>query len=211
MHGSAPRMRPSSPVEMDSHALGTLNYIRSSIEAAGAFAVPGTAGIAMGIVGLAAAALASLPALSDHWIWIWLGAAVLASGVGIVLIARHRAGRGLPLYRGPARRFVLCLCPALLAGVVLTGALWRVGETRLLPGMWLLLYGSAVLSATLLTAPAMMRLVGIMGALFVLWGSAAFELPARWHNLILAGGFGVLHLAFGLLIGRIDAKTRLQP
>ena len=95
--------------------------------------------------------------------------------------------------------------------VVLTIVLWQAGETRLIPGMWLLLYGSAVLSATLLTAPAMMRLIGIMGALFVLWGTAAFALPARWHNLTLAGGFGVLHLAFGLLIGRIDAKARVRP
>lgn len=211
MHGPAPRMRPSKPVAIDNHALGTLNYIRSSIEAAGAFAVPGTAGIAMGVVGLLAAALASLPGLAGHWIGIWLAAGVLACGSGIVLIARHRAGHGLPLYRGPARRFVLCLCPALLAGAVLTGVLWRAGESRLIPGMWLLLYGSAVLSATLLTAPAMMRLVGIMGALFVLWGAVAFELPARWHNLILAGGFGVLHLTFGVLIGRIDAKAQLQP
>ena len=196
---------------MDSHALGTLNYIRASIEAAGAFAVPGTAGIAMGAVGLAAAAVASLPVLSGHWIGIWLAAGVLASAIGIVLIARQRTGHGLPLYRGPARRFVLCLCPALLAGALLTGVLWRAGETRLIPGMWLLLYGSAVLSATLLTAPAMMRLIGVMGALFVLWGTVAFGLPARWHNLILAGGFGMLHLAFGLLIGRIDANARLRP
>lgn len=193
---------------MDSHALGTLNYIRSSIEAAGAFAVPGTAGIAMGAVGLAAAALASVPALSGHWIAIWLAASVLASGLGILLVARHRAGHGLRLYSGPARRFVLCLCPALLAGGVLTGVFWQAGESRLLPGMWLLLYGSAVLSATLLTAPAMMRLIGIMGGLFVLWGAVAFELPLRWHNLVLGAGFGVLHLAFGLLMGRIDARTR---
>lgn len=210
MPGPAPSVRSGAPVAIDSHALGTLNYIRSSIEAAGAFAVPGTAGIAMGAVGLAAAGLASLPALSVDWIWIWLAASVLAAGFGIVLIARHRADRGLTLYSGPARRFVLCLCPALLAGGVLTAVLWQAGESRLLPGMWLLLYGSAVLSATLLTARAMMRLIGVMGGLFVLWGAVAFELPMRWHNLVLGAGFGVLHLAFGLLIGRIDARARVR-
>ena len=210
MHGPAPPIRSSAPVAIDSHALGTLNYIRSSIEAAGAFAVPGTAGVAMGAVGLAATGLACVPALSGHWIGIWLSASILASGLGVVLIARHRAGHGLTLYRGPARRFVLCLCPALLAGGVLTAVLWQSGESRLLPGMWLLLYGSVVLSATLLTAPAMMRLIGIMGALFVLWGAVAFELPLRWHNFVLGAGFGVLHLAFGLLIGRIDARARIH-
>ena len=204
-------MRTNHPVTMDSHALGTLNYIRASIEAAGAFAVPGTAGVAMGAVGLAAAAAASIPALAGHWLAIWLAASVLAAGTGVVLIARHRSGAGLPLYRGPARRFVLCLGPALLTGGVLTAVLWHAGEARLIPGTWLLLYGSAVLSATLLTAPAMMRLVGAMGALFVLWGAVAFILPASWHNLILGGGFGVLHLVFGLLIGHLDAESRTRP
>jgi len=53
--------RPDNTVAIDSHALGTLNYIRSSIEAAGAFAVPGIAGIAMGVVGVIATLVASVP------------------------------------------------------------------------------------------------------------------------------------------------------
>jgi hypothetical protein len=200
-------MRSNTPVAMESHALGTLNYIRASIEAAGAFAVPGTAGIAMGVVGLAAAGLASVRALAPHWLVIWLIASVLGAGLGVVLIARHRSGAGLPLYRGPARRFLLCLGPALLSGVVLTAVLYHAGEARLLPGTWLLLYGSAVLSATLLTAPVMMRLIGAMGAMFALLGIVAYALPPGWHNLVLGSGFGMLHLVFGLLIGRLDVKA----
>lgn len=203
-------MRSNNTVALDSHALGTLNYIRASIEAAGAFAVPGTAGIAMGAVGLVAAGVASIPALSGHWLIIWLLAATLGGAIGVVLVARHRSGVGLPLYRGPARRFVLCLCPALLAGGVLTAVLWQAGDTRLLPGVWLLLYGCAVLSAALVTAPAMMRLIGTMGGLFVVCGALAFEAAPRWHNVILGGGFGLLHLVFGFMIGRIDNVERSQ-
>lgn len=201
-------MPTNNTVAIDSHALGTLNYIRASIDAAGAFAVPGTAGIAMGAVGLAAAGVASIPALAGYWLIIWLAAATMGAGLGVVLIARHRSGAGLPLYRGPARRFVLCLCPALLAGGVLTAVLYQAGDARLLPGAWLLLYGSAVLSATLMTAPAMMRLVGTMGGLFVVCGALAFEVSPAWHNVILGGGFGVLHLVFGFLIGRSDDVER---
>jgi hypothetical protein len=201
-------MPSNNTVALDSHALGTLNYIRASIEAAGAFAVPGTAGIAMGAVGVAAAGVASIPALASHWLLIWLIAATLAAALGVVLVARHRSGVGLALYRGPARRFVLCLCPALLAGGVLTAVLCQVGEARLVPGVWLLLYGCAVLSATLMTAPAMMRLVGTMGVLFVICGALAFEISPSWHNVILGGGFGVLHLVFGFLIGRSDGAER---
>lgn len=201
-------MRSNNTVAMDSHALGTLNYIRASIDAAGAFAVPGTAGIAMGAVGLAAAAVASIPALAGHWLVIWLAAATVGAGLGVVLVARHRSGVGLALYRGPARRFVLCLCPALLAGGVLTAVLFQVGEARLVPGAWLLLYGCAVLSATLMTAPTMMGLIGTMGGLFVICGAVAFEVSPRWHNVVLGAGFGLLHLVFGFLIGRIDDVER---
>ncbi len=201
-------MRPNNTVAMDSHALGTLNYIRASIDAAGAFAVPGTAGIAMGLVGVAAAGVASIPALAAHWLIIWLVAATVGAGVGVILVARHRSGIGLPLYRGPARRFVLCLCPALLAGGVLTAVLYQAGEAQLLPGVWLLLYGCAVLSAALMTAPAMMRLIGTMGGLFVVCGALAFEISPRWHNVLLGGGFGLLHLVFGYLIGRIESEER---
>jgi hypothetical protein len=202
-------MRSNNTVAIDSHALGTLNYIRASIDAAGAFAVPGTAGIAMGAVGLAAAGVASIPALAGYWLIIWLAAATLGAGFGVVLVARHRSGVGLPLYRGPARRFVLCLCPALLAGGVLTAVLWQAGDARLLPGVWLLLYGSAVLSAALMTAPAVMRLIGTMGGLFVVCGALAFEVSPHWHNVILGGGFGLLHLVFGFLIGRSDDPERV--
>ena len=203
-------MRSNNTVAMDSHALGTLNYIRASIDAAGAFAVPGTAGMAMGAVGVVATGVASIPVLAPHWLIVWLVAATVAAGLGVVLVARHRSGVGLALYRGPARRFVLCLCPALLAGGVLTVVLCQAGEARLVPGVWLLLYGCAVLSATLMTAPAMMRLIGAMGGLFVVCGTIAFEVSPRWHNVILGCGFGLLHLVFGFLIGRIDGVERSQ-
>ncbi|MGH8295484.1 MAG: hypothetical protein ACRETZ_08300 [Steroidobacteraceae bacterium] len=204
-------MRSSNnTVAIDSHALGTLNYIRASIDAAGVFAVPGTAGIAMGTVGLFAAGVASIPALAGYWLLIWLVAATVGAALGVVLVARHRSGVGLALYRGPARRFVLCLCPALLAGGVLTAVLCQVGDARLIPGVWLLLYGCAVLSAALMTAPAMMRLIGVMGGLFVVCGAIAFELSPRWQNVVLGAGFGLLHLVFGFLIGRIDGVERCK-
>jgi hypothetical protein len=201
--GSVSPPRENNTVALDSHALGTLNYIRASIEAAGAFAVPGIAGIAMGAVGIVATVVASLPGLAAHWLAIWLVAAMAASAIGVVLVARQPP-RGFTLYRGPARKFVLSLCPALLAGAVLTGILWQTGQTSLIPGVWLLLYGCAVLSASMMTSAAMMRLIAVMGGLFVAYGLVAFELPPRWHNVTLGLGFGALHLFFGILIGHTD-------
>jgi hypothetical protein len=194
--------RHDNTVAIDSHALGTLNYIRASIEAAGAFAVPGIAGIAMGSIGIAATLIASLPGLGSYWLGIWIVAAITAAAAGVLLIARQPA-RGL-LYRGPARKFVLSLCPSLLAGAVLTWVLREQGMSSLVPGTWLLLYGCAVLSASMMTVAAMMRRIALMGALFVLFGAAAFVLPERWHNFALGLGFGALHLLFGILIGRTE-------
>jgi multisubunit Na+/H+ antiporter MnhG subunit len=49
-----------------------------------------------------------------------------------------------------------------------------------------------------------MRLIMLLGALFVVYGLIAFQLPTRWHNYTLGLGFGALHLLFGLLIARTD-------
>jgi hypothetical protein len=195
-------MRTDNTVALHSHALGTLKYIRASIDAAGTIAVPGSAGIAMGSAGVAATVLASLPPLSSYWMGIWIVAAVGAAAAGSMRMARQSARGELTLTRGPTRRLILTLCPALLAGAVLTAVLAQVGEARLIPGTWLLLYGCAVLSAAMMSAPSSARLVGAMGALFVLLGILAFELPGHWHNLLLGVGFGALHLIFGVLIGR---------
>jgi hypothetical protein len=53
------------------------------------------------------------------------------------------------------------------------------------------------------TIPSTMRLIAIMGSLFVVLGSLAFVLPAHTHTLILGVGFGALHIVFGTLIGRL--------
>jgi hypothetical protein len=192
----------ATPIE--SRALGTLAYIRASIESSGSMAVPGMAGIVMGIIGTLAAIAASLPRGALHWLEIWLVAAAVAFALGGAMMARQAAQRGHARYLGPVRKFLLCLCPALLAGAVLTLVLWHAGAQTLIPGMWLLLYGCAVLSASTVTIARTMRLICIMGAMFVLLGLLAFALPAPAHTLILGTGFGALHTVFGILIGRVS-------
>src|SRR5689334_2208484 len=141
-------MPTNAPVPIESRALGTLSYIRASIDAAGSLAVPGASGIVMGMIGTTAAVLTSLPAFRNYWIEIWMIAAVTAFVLGGALMIRQATRRGTLLLSSPIRKFLLCLCPALLAGAVLTFTLWRVGMERLIPGMWLLLYGCAVISAS---------------------------------------------------------------
>lgn len=165
--------------------------------------VPGMAGIVMGVIGVLATIVVSLPRGAPHWLGIWLFAAALALVLGGALVARQLVQRGQARYLGPARKFVLCLFPALLAGAVLTSVLENAGLLNIIPGVWLLLYGCAVLSASTVTATGIARLVGIMGALFAVLGSLTFALPAAAHNAMLGLGFGVLHIIFGFLIWRL--------
>jgi len=197
-------MQSDFPIPIESRALGTLAYIRRSIDASASMAVPGTAGVVMGVIGLLASVLSSLPLGEAHWPRIWMCAAGVASLLGSALMAREAAQSGHARYLGPVRKFMLCLCPALFAGGVLTAVLCRAHLEGLLPGTWLLLYGCAILSASTVTIPRTMRLLCAMGALFVALGLFAFVLPAVGHMAILGLGFGVLHVVFGYLVGRSD-------
>jgi hypothetical protein len=196
-------IEPEAPVAFESSALGTLAYIRASIESSSSMHVPGMAGIVMGVIGLLAAIVVSLPRWAGHWLGIWLAAAAVAFLLGGALVARQIVQRGHARYLGPARKFLLCLCPALFAGAVLTLVFITAGMTNVIPGMWLLLYGCAVLSASTVTIAGIARLICIMGALFVALGMITFALPTMAHTAMLGLGFGVLHVVFGFLIGRL--------
>jgi hypothetical protein len=192
-----PKSRGHNTVALDTHALGTLQYIRASIDAAGLLAVPGSAGIAIGAVGVLAALLVSLKPLAAHWLEIWLIAGFVAIAFGTVLMAHQFVSRGTALYRGPLRRFLMCLCPPLLVGAVLTWQLWLHAQSAMIPGVWLLMYGCAVMAASTLTR----RALAVMGALLAVLGVVALQAPVSSQNAMLGVGFGGLHLLFGILIG----------
>ncbi len=187
----------SNTVALDSHAAATLRYIRASMDAAATLAVPGSAGIAMGLIGLVAAVLTQTEALRSHWLGVWLCAAVLAAGTGGLVMARQAALQGFTFFGAPVRKLLLCLSPGLFAGVVLTVVLWDSGDLRDIPGTWLLLYGCALVAASAPTTRAVAVLGGLFGALAV----PAYLLPQSLQLITLGAGFGLLHLAFGIFIG----------
>jgi hypothetical protein len=101
------------------------------------------------------------------------------------------------LTSGPGSKFARTFLPPMAAGVILTVALYNAGLARLLPGMWLLLYGTGVLTGGAFSVP----IVPVMGVSFMLAGVGALLLPA-WGNGFMALGFGGLHIVFGILIAR---------
>ena len=198
-----PKSNGRNTVALDSHALGTLQYIRASIDAAGLLAVPGSAGIAMGAVGILAALLVSLKVVPVNWLQIWLAAGLVAIAFGTALMVHQVLRRGTALYRGPLRKFLMCLCPPLLVGAVLTWQLWLRADFTLIPGIWLLMYGCAVMAASTLTR----RALAVMGALLAVLGVVALQVPVNLQNAVLGVGFGGLHLLFGIMIGGRTHET----
>src|SRR5262249_13530041 len=158
------------PVELHEHAMDNLRYIRQTLERAGSFtAVPGKGGVLMGLVALAAARAAARQQSAAGWITIWISAAVVALSIGIAGAALKSRRFQMPLFSGPGRKFIAGFTPAIVAGAVLTLVLYRAGVSGFLPGVWLLLYGAAVLSG----GWASVRIVPLMGACFMLVGTMA--------------------------------------
>lgn len=168
------------------------------MEAAVSVAVPGSAAIAAGIVGILAAVMSSAPSLHAHWLIIWLVAAVIAASLGVALLARQVNLRGLALAGAPIRKFATCFLPLMFAGAVMTAVHWFHGNLQAIPGTWLLLYGCALIAASAVTA----RTIGALGASFVLLSVPALLLPADLQIPLLGAGFGGLHIFFGFLMGR---------
>lgn len=193
------RTRRPAPVGIESHAIDNLRYIRETMERAGSFtAVPGWGGFVMGATALATALIASRQHSQDTWLAIWLCEGALAVAIGIFAMHRKARAAHLSLWSMPARKFLFSFAPPTIAGAVLTFGLYRAGMISAIPGVWLLLYGSGVVTGGMFSVPA----VPVMGMCFMIEGSFAVFAPVAWSDALLGFGFGVLHMIFGVLIAR---------
>jgi uncharacterized membrane protein HdeD (DUF308 family) len=191
--------RPHEPVAIHDHAAESLLYIRDAMERAGSFtAVPGWGGVVMGLTGLAAAIIAPAQPTPSAWLATWLVAALFAVVVGLAAITIKAIQSQTALFSGPARQFALSFSPAILVGALLTTALASAGLHHLLPGVWLLLYGTAVVAGGSFSV----RVVPVMGALFLFLGTIALFSPPLVGSICLGAGFGLLHIVFGVIIAR---------
>ncbi len=197
------RKPPREPLPMHAHAIDNLRYIRETMERAGSFtAVPGWGGVMMGVTALAAAAFASHASTPAWWLAIWLSEGVLAIAVGVLAMWHKALSAGLPFWSAPARKFLFSFLPPLIAGAVLTLALWRAGAVAAIPGTWLMLYGAGVITGGTFSVPA----IPVMGACFLAEGAAASFLLSNasmmWADVWLGAGFGGLHILFGTIVAR---------
>lgn len=183
---------------MREHALDNLRFIRETLERAGPFtAVPGWGLVLMGLSALVAAVLAGTQTTVEAWLVIWMTEAALSGVIGVVAIGRKGRAKGIGLLSGPNRRFAFSFAP-LVAGALLTYALYVSGQVPLLPGLWLLLFGAGVTSGGALSV----RIIPVMGASFMALGALALVAPPVLDDVFMAIGFGGLLVAYGLVIAR---------
>lgn len=188
----------SPPVALHDRAMDNLQFIRDTMARSAAFtAISGWGVILMGGIAVFAAVLTDA-ADPLQWTLAWLAAAVLAFSVSTLATFYKSRQVGEPLLTGPGRKFVMGMLPALIVGGVLTIAFLRTEQIGLLPGIWLLLYGTAVIGGGAFSV----RTVPAMGICFLVLGSAAVVVPGLDPSLWMALGFGGLHLVFGAMIAR---------
>lgn len=194
-------------------AIQDLSFIRRTMEGAASFSdIPGWGLVGIGVTAIVTAVLAQAQPTAARWLAVWIGEAVLAATAGTALLwhKMHRNGRvsaELPLTT-PARKFFLGLLPAIVAGALLTFSLLEfetigtvppaLGVPPLIPGLWLTLYGTAIVTAGLHSV----RAVPMMGLTFMCLGAVALFSSSGVSAWMLALGFGITHIGFGLWIAR---------
>ncbi|HKS83164.1 MAG TPA: hypothetical protein VJR23_16790 [Candidatus Acidoferrales bacterium] len=194
-----PLRKPPVPVALDDRARDNLRFIRETMERAGSFtAIPGWGGVAMGITALGAAAIASRQASVLGWLITWIVEAGVAITIASWTTFTKARVAGTSLFSGPGRRFVYSFAPPLFVGALLTLVLYRTGFQSAVPGTWLLLYGTGVVTGGAFS----IRVVPLMGLCFMVLGAVALFSPAELGNVLLAAGFGGLHMIFGAVIAR---------
>jgi len=195
-------LRPE-PVERDpalsDRALDNLRFIRDTMERAGTFtAISGWGIAAVGLVAMIAAVVSRAQPSVAWMVGTWVVTAAVCIALSLALTARKARRSKLSMVSGPAQKLALAFSPAMVVGALLTVALLRIGANDLLPGVWLLLYGTAVVAGGAFSV----RVIPVMGLCSMPLGAAASVPPPGVGQWLMVAGFGMVHVVFGLQIAR---------
>ncbi len=176
-----------------------LKYIHDVMARSGSFtAVPGWGMVAAGTMALITAYFASAQQEPGWFLKTWIIGGTAAACIGLVTLLRKTRSSGVSLRSGPGRKYILSLVPPLVAALVLTVALWVEGSTAIVPEVWLLIYGAGTVTG----GAHSVRAIPALGMCHMALGTMAVLASEPWNNLLLATGFGGLHILFGVIIAR---------
>lgn len=193
------QIEPNEPVNIGDRAIDNLKFIRETMERSTVFtSVPGYGGILMGVTAIVAAYIANSQAYIRDWLIVWLLEAALAFSIGLLAMWQKTKLSKTSLLSNPARKLLMNSLPPMLCGIFITIGLWRFGDFEVMIPVWILCYGAAVVCGGAFSVKA----VPLMGWCFMALGAIAFFLPANTGQLMMGLSFGVLHIVFGLIIGR---------
>ena len=201
-------MRVMEPARLVSHpeppalhdrAMDNLRYIRETMERATPFTgISGWGEIAIGGTAFIASFIAAQEPTFKTWFAVWVAEGLISLLIAGWSMDRKARAVHMPLVTGPGRKAVFSLAPPLIAGALLTLVLARAGAASAIPGTWLLLYGTGVITGGMFSV----RAVPAMGLCFMLVGAVALFSPPIYTNWFMAAGFGGLHVLFGAIIVR---------
>jgi hypothetical protein len=187
------------PPALHERAMDNLKYIRETMERATSFTgISGWGQVAIGITALIATSISAQQKSFKGWLAVWVAEGVIALLIAGWSIDRKARAVKMPLVSGPGRKVAFSLSPPIFAGAIVTVVLYRAGLTSAIPGLWLLLYGTGVVTGGMFSV----SVVPIMGLCFMALGAAAFLAPPGLANWFMAAGFGGLHIVFGVIIAR---------
>jgi len=195
----APVAEPVQTAALHDRAMDNIRFIRETMERASAFtAVPGWGQVAVGVTAFVASYLAVQETTQRRWLFVWLAEAIIALLIAGWTLDRKARATATPLLSGPARKVAFSLSPPLIVGALLTAVLFRLRVTSVIPGVWLLLYGTGVVTGGMFSV----SVVPLMGICFMVLGAVALFVSPPWANWLLSAGFGGLHIIFGIIIAR---------
>ncbi|REJ75703.1 MAG: hypothetical protein DWQ47_09565 [Acidobacteria bacterium] len=194
------RKQEEQTPSLHGRAMENLEYIRDAMQRSTEFtAVPGYGGVLMGVTAIGAGIIAEIQTEPLYWLATWMVEALLAFLIGSLAMWQKSRDADTALIRSrPAQKFAIGFLPPLLAGVILTGLILYRGSPSILPPVWLALYGASVVTGGAYSV----KPVPLMGWIFMLIGGAAVFARPELGNYFMIAGFGVVHIIFGLIIGR---------
>ena len=193
------RLVQNEPPALHDRAMDNLRYIRETMERATPFTgISGLGEMAIGATALVACLIAARQPTFKLWLAVWLAEALISLLIAGWSMDRKARAVQMPLFSGSGRKAVFSLAPPVIAGGLLTIVLVRAGLPNAIPGVWLLLYGTGVITGGMFSV----RAVPVMGLCFMVLGAVALFSPPAFANWFMAVGFGGLHVLFGAIIVR---------
>lgn len=186
------------PIYLNRRAEENLQFIREAMENAGVFTgISGLGYMVTGFTAIAVAWVAAVQADKQLWFWIWMTELMVATFIASSLTYLKSRRQGKSLRQATIRKLLAAFLPAMVAGGLFSLVFYQLGLFEVLPGIWLTLYGAAVITAGAWSV----RVLPLMGVLFMILGVFALFMPQA-GDILMALGFGGLHIVFGTLIWR---------